>query len=110
MVHIKHRIGIKAPVNKVYQAVSTLEGIAGWWTLDTKGTSAVGQTMALLFHSPEGKEIGIMQIELKDLQPDKKVHWYCRDGPAEWIGTEVTFDLSQQDGYTIVLFSHHNGK
>ncbi len=110
MVHIKHRIGIKATIGKVYKALSTLEGIAGWWTSDTKGISAVGQTMTLLFYSLEGKEMGCMRIEVKDLQLDKKVHWYFHDGPAEWIGTEVTFDLSEQDGYTIVLFSHLNWK
>ena len=28
------------------------------------------------------------------------------DGPPEWIGTQVRFELRQQDGYTIVLFAH----
>ncbi len=27
-------------------------------------------------------------------------------GAAEWIGTDITFQLSQQDDQTIVLFGH----
>lgn len=29
-------------------------------------------------------------------------------GPEEWISTEVTFDLHQEEDYTIVLFAHKN--
>lgn len=42
---IVHRIGIKAPVAKVYGALSTIEGIAGWWTKDTTGDSKPGGTI-----------------------------------------------------------------
>lgn len=34
MVNIVHRIGIKASVEKVHDALSTLEGLGGWWTQD----------------------------------------------------------------------------
>lgn len=108
MFHIHHRIGIKASIDKVYNALSTVEGIAAWWTRDTTGTSDIGQTMALRFLSLEGNELGSMLFEVKELAPNKQVRWYFHDGPAEWIGTEVTFELSEQDGYTIVLFSHLN--
>lgn len=38
--------------------------------------------------------------------PDQEVVWRVDEGPEEWIGTDVTFHLSEQDGYTIVLFGH----
>jgi hypothetical protein len=34
------------------------------------------------------------------------VHWRVQDGPAEWVGTEVSFTLTREDGQTIVLFAH----
>ena len=37
MADIIHRVGIKAPISKVYEAVSTVEGVAGWWTKQTTG-------------------------------------------------------------------------
>ena len=38
MPDIVHRIGIKAPLSKVYAAVSSAEGVAGWWSRETTGT------------------------------------------------------------------------
>ena len=36
------------------------------------------------------------------------MHWRCIDGPPEWIGTEVDFDLKWRDDQTFVLFKHAN--
>lgn len=107
-VDIIHRVGIKAPLQKVYEAVSTIEGIAGWWTTQTYGTSQIGEIIVVRFLSVEGEELGSMNMEVKALEPGKKVHWLFKAGPAEWIGTEVIFDLHQEEDYTIVLFGHRN--
>lgn len=32
MAEIIHRVGIKASPDKVFRALSTIEGLAGWWT------------------------------------------------------------------------------
>lgn len=108
MVDIIHRVGIKAPVSKVYAAISTVEGVAGWWTKDTSGSSKIGGTIGVRFHSVDGKEIGSMNMAVVALDPNKKVHWRVTAGPEEWVGTEVIFNLSQDAGYTIVLFGHNN--
>ncbi len=31
MHDIRHRVGIKAPAERVYQAPTTTEGVASWW-------------------------------------------------------------------------------
>jgi uncharacterized protein YndB with AHSA1/START domain len=108
MVDIIHRIGIKAPISKVYAALSTVEGVAGWWTKETSGSSEIGGTIGVRFLSLDGKEIGGMSMEVMALDPNKKVHWRFKSGPEEWIGTDVIFNLSQQGDYTIVLFAHKN--
>ena len=108
MVGIIHRVGIKASVSKVYAALSTVEGIAGWWTKETSGSSKIGGTITVRFLSADGKEIGSMGMEVKALDPNKKVQWHFTSGPQEWVGTDVIFDLSQQGEYTIVLFAHKN--
>ncbi|UVT14909.1 MAG: SRPBCC domain-containing protein [Nitrospira sp.] len=108
MVDIIHRIGIKAPISKVYAALSTVEGIAGWWTKETSGSSKVGCTIGVRFLSVNGKEIGRMSMEVIALDSNKKVHWRFSAGPEEWIGTDAVFHLSQEGGYTIILFGHKN--
>ena len=41
MVDILHRVGIVAPQDKVHAALTTVEGLAGWWTSDTVGDSVL---------------------------------------------------------------------
>jgi uncharacterized protein YndB with AHSA1/START domain len=108
MPDIIHRIGIKAPIAKVYAALSTVEGIAGWWTRETTGSSTAGGTVQVRFTTPSGEEKGKMTFELVKLDPNKEVRWRFKTGPQEWIGTDVTFDLSQDGEMTLILFGHRN--
>ena len=75
MVDIIHRVGIKAPPNKVYTAVATVEGVAGWWTKDATGVSELGRTSPFVFQSPKGEEIGKFESEVLELIPDNQVRW-----------------------------------
>ena len=110
MVNITHRVGIKASLEKVYEALATTNGIAGWWTQSTSGTSEIGKTILVEFQTRDGKVLGSMNMEVKALEPGKKVHWTFTEGPEEWIGTDAIFDLHQEGDYTIVLFGHRNWK
>jgi len=67
MVDIVHRVGIKEPVSKVYAALSTIDGLAGWWTRETTGTSKVGGNIAFVFHMPNGEEIGGFEMDVLEL-------------------------------------------
>jgi uncharacterized protein YndB with AHSA1/START domain len=108
MVDIIHRMGIRAPLSKVYAALSTVEGIAGWWTRDTSGESRPGGNVKVVFRSRAGDEIGKMVFEVIELNPNKKVQWRFESGPEEWIGTDVTFTLSEAGDQTLISFGHRN--
>jgi uncharacterized protein YndB with AHSA1/START domain len=106
MVDILHRVGINASLDQVYQALATREGVAGWWTTNTQGQSKIGGLLNFRFSS-DCKEIGGFDIKVLELQPRKRVIWQVVEGPAEWIGTKISFDLKQEGDYSIVLFNHH---
>lgn len=108
MIDIIHRVGIKAPPSKVYAALSTIEGLAGWWTRETSGASRPGGTIDFRFSSPSGERIGGMTMEVLSLDRDRNVHWRCKAGPEEWIGTDVVFQLAPDGDHTIVRFGHRN--
>ena len=108
MVDIVHRVGIKAPIAKVYATLSTIDGLTSWWTRDTTGESKPGGTITFRFHTPAGEEIGGFDFEVIKLDSNKEVQWRCKSGPEEWIGTDVTFNLSQDGDWTIILFAHRN--
>ena len=64
MVDIIHRVGIKAPVSKVYGALSTVEGVAGWWTTETTGVSQSGGEIDVRFLTPEGKRVARASLKV----------------------------------------------
>jgi uncharacterized protein YndB with AHSA1/START domain len=106
MTDIVHRVGIKAPAARVYGALSTIEGLAGWWTEATTGSSKVGDAITFRFHTETGEEIGGFDMTVLELVPDQRVRWRVTAGPAEWVGTDIEFLLSRQDEHTIVMFGH----
>ena|SRR5689334_15708659 len=110
MPSIIHRIGIKSSAKQVYNAISTIKGLAGWWTESVEGDEKVEGKITFRFFTKAGKEIGMMMMQVKELKPEQYVRWQCVDGPPEWIGTDITFDLSQQDDQIIIIFGHRNWK
>jgi len=108
MVDIVHRIGIKSPAAQVYKALTSLEGLSNWWTEEVLGETQIGGKIEFRFRSQTGELIGSMVMEVQELNDIKDVRWRCVAGPEEWLGTEITFQLSEQDNQTIVLFGHRN--
>jgi uncharacterized protein YndB with AHSA1/START domain len=101
MVDILHRVGVVAPLDDVYRALATPEGVAGWWTTDTVGKSEVGGHLTVRFG-----EFGFFEIEILELDPAGQVRWRVIDGAKEWVGTAIDFRLDQRDEYTIIRFTH----
>ncbi|NIF81928.1 SRPBCC domain-containing protein [Comamonas sp. Tr-654] len=108
MVDIIHRIGIRAPISDVFQAISSVAGIAGWWTREISAIAGPEVAMSARFTDQSGRELGKIGFDLIRPEAEHSVRWRFTEGPEEWIGTEATFELSRQDGYTILLFGHRN--
>ena len=90
MADILHRVGIKdASPAQVYDAITTVDGLAGWWTDDTKGSSDVGGVLEFRF-LPGG-----FDMEVVELRPAERVTWRVVDGPEEWIGTTIDWTLRE---------------
>jgi len=104
MPDILHRVGIASTANKVYKALSTLDGLSHWWIAGTKGSTRPGGT---IHFSPDGGGFDMKVVESK---PNTVVRWKCVGGPDEWIGTELTFRLLTKEGQVFVLFSHAGWK
>jgi uncharacterized protein YndB with AHSA1/START domain len=105
MADILHRVGIKSSLDNVYRALATREGLAGWWTDDTRGESKVDGVIHFQFG-----ERGFFDMKVLALQPATHVLWQVIDGPKEWIGTKVSWELRQDSDYVIVLFKHQGWK
>jgi uncharacterized protein YndB with AHSA1/START domain len=109
MFDILHRVGIKTSPDKVYKALATPAGVAGWWTVDTTGDNKAGGMITFRF-TDNGRELGVFEMKILELRPGTRVVWQVVKGPAEWIGTKISFDLRQEGDFTIVLFKHEGWK
>jgi uncharacterized protein YndB with AHSA1/START domain len=105
MPDILHKVGIKsASSSDVYEALTTIEGLSAWWTTTTQGDNNIGGVLQFRFGN------GGFDMKVLELDPARRVLWQVVDGPEEWIGTKISFDLDQRDDRTIVLFKHAGWK
>lgn len=100
MVDILHRVGIDATPDQVFKALTTIEGVRGWWISTAAGSAAQGGTFTFYSNA----------MQVLAAEPDRLVHWRCTRGPDEWLDTEVTFRLEWKEDQTFVVFKHANWK
>jgi uncharacterized protein YndB with AHSA1/START domain len=99
MATIRHQVLINAPVAKVYEAISTAEGISTWWDKQTPTQTDRG---LVLEHNP-GPAHGVMKLRVVELVPNKRVEWECisthpKSSPASaWTGTHFIFEIAEHD-------------
>ena len=99
MPEIRHNVIIKTTPEKVYEAITTQEGLANWWAKQTIAKPEVGFVNIFTF--------GIFRNEMKViiLNPNKKVEWKCINSIEEWIDTNISFDLEEKEGHTLLRFT-----
>ena len=69
MATIHHQVLINAPVEKVYQVISTADGIGTWWDKQARTETDSGP---VLEHNP-GPEHGVVKLRVVELVPNKRV-------------------------------------
>lgn len=105
MSDILHKIEIKSSPAQTYEALTARERLAGWWTTDTQGTFNVGGVIEFIFGTR-----GRIHMKVIELGAARRVVWQVVDGPGEWIGSKVSFELKADGDYTVVLFRHQGWK
>ena len=100
MIDILQRVGILSSPEDVYAALSSRQGLSGWWTNVVAGEgAAAGERVHFQFG-----EKGFCDIRVLEAEPGRRLLWEFTDGPPEWIGTRVSWEQRREGDYTIVLF------
>lgn len=103
---------IDAPASVVYEALTTQNGVGGWWTTSCEVGIAQGQAIRVQF----GRSFKVMRIQT--LQADAEVGWLVTDAfldvpgltkTTEWIGTTIIFHLEQESDSVTRLRLEHIG-
>lgn len=92
MPNIRHEVLIGASAEEVYRAITSQEGLAGWWTPDVKAKPERESIARFTFGPDYFKE-----MKITDLAPSQQVKWTCVKGAEEWIGTTISFRLHAGD-------------
>jgi uncharacterized protein YndB with AHSA1/START domain len=101
MEMIRHRVGIEAPRAEVLAKLTTLEGLASWWTRDVTGDPDVGGELEFSFGGPD--RTVVMEVVAST---DRRVVWRGAASTAdEWVGGIFTFDVEPTGDETVLRFT-----
>ena len=103
MPDILHLLKIQALPERVYQALTTAQGIRDWWTRDADLDSQIGGAGEFRFY--QGRVVATVKID--ELEPPARVAWMTvACSLPSWDGTKITFDLRRDGSDTVIRFAH----
>ena len=82
MPDILHLVGIGAEPMRVFEALTTIEGIRGWWSSDAHGEATEGAAF----------EFRRNRLEVIQATPGL-IRWRYSGPAADWVGTDIVFRL-----------------
>ena len=93
---------IAAAPERVWGALTKPDEIVRWWSDEARVKPEVGSLGEFRFRPPAG----VLQFEVAELDEGSKVHWISRQGPPQWAGTSVTWQLTPVHNGTKLVFTH----
>jgi uncharacterized protein YndB with AHSA1/START domain len=97
---IIHELQIETTPERLFDALSTDDGISAWWTKAKTHTQVGGINEFDFRGSPA-------TFRVEKLEPGKVVGWSAEQVPPDWKGTHVLFEMSKdQRGSVVLRFSH----
>jgi len=107
MSDILHWIRVDAPPQRVYDAVTTQDGLSSWWTADVEAKPVEGSTAVFGFND----RAVVFRMRVDELSPPELVRWTCLGDFDEWAGTRLEFRIRpHDDGGSEVTFTHSGWK
>jgi uncharacterized protein YndB with AHSA1/START domain/DNA-binding transcriptional ArsR family regulator len=94
-----------APIDAVFAALTTLDGLAAWWIPDVSGSPRVGGELTFRFDDDH------VTMAVEHVEAPSLVVWQCTEATKtpEWAGTSVWFELRPRDASgssTVIRFRH----
>lgn len=106
-MEIRQTLSLNASAEKIYKAISTGEGIKGWWCRTSLVGEKEGEQTLLKFDKNNDGNVTDMAFRTETLDPNKKVVWECIGNKnAAWIGTKIVTEITGNGNTSKVVFSH----
>lgn len=98
-----HRVEVAADAGTVFKALTTSEGLAGFWTPGSHVEAEIGSVATFEF---TGSPVDL-KLRIDELDQNRRVTWTCIGDFPRWGETTITWDMSElPEGGTGVLFRH----
>jgi uncharacterized protein YndB with AHSA1/START domain len=94
---------IAATSESLFNALTQSGERAHWWTNDLTVKPEVGSLAEFRFTQWGA---GILQFEIAELDQNENVRWISRQGPPQWTGTSVIWQLIPAHNGTKLVFTH----
>jgi len=101
MPTIFHSFTINAPLEAMYDGITTPKGIDAWWTKTSMGNPIIDTNYILDF----GPGYEWEAVVTKAI-PNTEFELQITKADAEWTGTKVGFSLAHNNKYALVSFYH----
>lgn len=99
MKTILHTVDIRAKPKKVYEAIATENGLAGWWTTRVNAGKTVGGIVDFTFGATFNPD-----MEITELEPPRRVGWRCVGGHDPWLDNTFAFDVEARGDGSLLRF------
>jgi uncharacterized protein YndB with AHSA1/START domain len=100
MHDIMFSVKIHASAERVYQAITTADGIRQWWTRDAAIEPKLGAAGEFGFN---GKRF-VAKVTVEELNPVTRVRWKVAN--SAWQGNDIDFNLKADRNDSTLLFAH----
>jgi uncharacterized protein YndB with AHSA1/START domain len=101
MKTILHAFDINAEPEEVRRALTTLEGLSGWWTTDVTGETDEGGVIHFTFEGDFNPDMRV------DQSSGSAVRWTCIGGHEPWLDNTFHFELSGEAPVSVTMRQHY---
>lgn len=99
--NIYHDLIIKAPISRVYEAITQPSDLVNWWPLKCSGKPEIGEAYNFYF-SPEYD----WYAQVIKASPSEAFHLKMTISDADWDPTSFGFDLTTENDQVQLKFWH----
>lgn len=106
MADMYHQVHIQAPPEKVYDALTTQDGLRSWWTADSLFDARRGGSAQFGF----AKRAVVFRMQIDVLETGKRTAWTCVGDIDDWKDTQLTWDIDKAGNGSVLHFTQSGWK
>lgn len=102
MAEMFHQVEIDTTPEKVYEAITTEEGLRSWWTADCIAEPLKGSIAQFGFNH----RAVVFRMRIEELSPHRRIVWKCIGDFEAWNDTVLSWAISPQGSVTVLHLTH----